>query len=966
MHATATGGPRFTASAMADPADTAWDERFCLVNPNAPITSIAVSGTDVYVGGAFTMIGPDTAYGIIKWNGTSWSLLCTDLDAPVYTIAISGTDVYIGGIFTTVNGITVNHIAKWDGSNWSALGTGMNGNVYALGAQGANVYAGGAFTVAGGVNANYVAQWDGTSWMAMGTGMDNWVMAIAVSDTVVYAGGAFIVAGGDSVYYAAQWKSGAWFPLSLGVNGTVYTLAVNGSDVYAGGAFTGYRHKLFISGPVTIVSANHIARWNIGWSALGAGTTGEVDAIAINDTNIYAGGSFGTAGGVSANSVAMWNGTTWFALDVGLGGPLPQVYALAFSGTTLYAGGSFATAGEDSARNVAKWDGTAWSPLGLGLNGPVYALAAIGSNLYAGGYFTNAGGARVNYIAKWNGTSWSSLGQGLNGGVTSLAVIGTDLYVAGGFDSAGGIRANYIAKWDGTAWSALSSGMNNVVEALATSGSDLYAGGPFVTAGGAPASQIARWDGVGWSALGTGFGAGSYVQSLLATPNGIGGTDVYVGGSFDTAGGMPANNIAEWNGGHWSALGSGMNLNVLGLCTNGSNIDACGGFYMAGGNTANHVAQWNGSSWSALGSGVSGYEASTVCIHQTDLYVGGYEIDSAGGVSVHGLAKWDGVSWSPLGSGTNDYPRAIVVWGNDLYAGGLLTRAGGRSSMYIAHWKLPPPPEPFGFAVRTGWDMVSTPMIPQDDSVTALFPGAVSNAFDYGAPGYEISGTMTPGVGYWLRFSSAGPVSVTGWMLSTDTVAVRAGWNLIGSVSSPIHVSSITSIPPGMVTGAVFGYSGSYFPADSIFPGNAYWVKVSGDGSLVLSSSGPVSPAARIRIVPTSELPPPPPEAGNSASLISRAPRQYTLEQNYPNPFNPATTIGYQLPASSRVTLQIYNLLGQVVATLANGIEDAGFKQVVWDASPVASGIYYYQLEATTIADPGRTFRSVRKMLLVR
>ena len=62
------------------------------------------------------------------------------------------------------------------------------------------------------------------------------------------------------------------------------------------------------------------------------------------------------------------------------------------SGTTLYAGGYFTTAGEVSANYVAKWDGNAWSALGSGLDGYVFALAVSGTNLYAGGNFTNAGG----------------------------------------------------------------------------------------------------------------------------------------------------------------------------------------------------------------------------------------------------------------------------------------------------------------------------------------------------------------------------------------------------------------------------------------------------------------------------------------------------------------------------------------------------------------------------------------------
>jgi predicted GH43/DUF377 family glycosyl hydrolase len=91
----------------------------------------------------------------------------------------------------------------------------------------------------------------------------------------------------------------------------------------------------------------------------------------------------------------------------------------------------------------------------------------------------------------------------------------------------------------------------------------------------------------------------------------------------------------------------------------------------------------------------------------------------------------------------------------------------------------------------------------------------------------------------------------------------------------------------------------------------------------------------------------------------SNLPIEFTLEQNYPNPFNPSTMINYQLTMTNEVELSIYNLLGERVTTLVNGRKRAGYHQVDWDASNMASGVYLYRLEAEGYVE-------TKKMILMR
>ena len=90
------------------------------------------------------------------------------------------------------------------------------------------------------------------------------------------------------------------------------------------------------------------------------------------------------------------------------------------------------------------------------------------------------------------------------------------------------------------------------------------------------------------------------------------------------------------------------------------------------------------------------------------------------------------------------------------------------------------------------------------------------------------------------------------------------------------------------------------------------------------------------------------PEAknGESVSVGSNKAVQFALAQNYPNPFNPSTTIEFSLPEMAHVTLTVYNMLGNEVARLVDGERSAGMYSVLWDASDVSAGIYFYRIQA--------------------
>jgi hypothetical protein len=379
-----------------------------------------------------------------------------------------------------------------------------------------------------------------------------------------------------------------------------------------------------------------------------------------------------------------------------------------------------------------------------------------------------------------------------------------------------------------------------------------------------------------------------------------------------------------------------------------------------------------------------------------------------------------------------------------------------------------------GIPLTAGWNLVSNPVTVANDSVRSLFPPSVyPYAFGYGASGYSQTFRMSNCVGYWLKCGAPTMQSVAGGKRLSDSIAVTAGWNIVGSVSKTVDTSSISSTPPGILASPLFEYSGGYGTPAQITPGRGYWARVSAPGVLRFAASpaaGYDTPSRRCSNIlaglngltisdnrgnvqslyfgvsdqdETADveftMPPCPPEGAFDARFVSPGggtmvrtypadmksdlempiaiqsgegpltiswtivdgstayslgsalpgdhdmkgegsirtgggnlttvsirvhagaakPREFGLQQNYPNPFNPLTTIRYSLPTDSRVTLRIFNILGQEIETLIHEDQKAGDKSIEWNGSMHASGVYYCRMQAGS-------FIATRKILLLK
>ena len=338
--------------------------------------------------------------------------------------------------------------------------------------------------------------------------------------------------------------------------------------------------------------------------------------------------------------------------------------------------------------SIVAWGGPAGSGVGnvpALPNGYTYVEVSAGGNFVVARVDSgDCNGNGVNdQLDVQGGTSADCNGNGLpdecdlphsdcdgNGLIDSCEIAanpGLDLTLDGVLDSCNGVCNTFWRTNFGGA-----AGINGSVSAMTVfddgSGAALYVGGSFTNAGGVAVSNIAKWDGSSWYVLGTGITGGT-VKALAVYDDGS-GPALYAGGTFTSAGGAPAINVAKWNGLTWSALGGGPLYDVTSLAV--YDFGTGPSLYSAGGHS---IERWDGSAWTWIQSWSMPYDDYTrvVCVYD---YGAGPRIYAAGfgDMGTADLHSWNGISWSggPLGmlnSSTQSLAAYDVGDGQALYLG---------------------------------------------------------------------------------------------------------------------------------------------------------------------------------------------------------------------------------------------------------------------------------------------------------
>lgn len=699
----------------------------------ANVTAMARSGSTLYVGGAFSHVGPNTGSGIPLQYGCG-------IAAPKYAkvngeilaaIADAEGGWFIGGSFTAVGGRPRLHLAHiLAGGEVAEWSPDPNKQVHALALSGGTLYVGGQFDSIAGEPRSLIAAVDvatgqATSWNPDAAGVlaeFPVVAALAVRQDTVYAGGNFLSIGGQPRRYlaAVDARTGqalAWAPAP---SYRVTVIALEGNTAYVGGRFAqiGGQSRLLAaavdltSGAATSWDARITNRVRQYWEP-----PPEVMTLMVRDGAVFIGGMWDSLGGqprsglgsVDASTGAV---TSWDPRPTG-GFPYSYVRALAARGDTIYVGGYFSTmqgvprmclAGVDAMTAAP----TAWDPRP---NDEVNALVVDDEYIYAAGYYHTLGPWQVRYnLAAFDlttglPTEWNPDPDGLI--VYSLAVKDRAVYAGGDFTFVGGQARSGIAALDAasgaaTAWNPSANG---AIGAMVLRGDTVYVGGGFTRIGGEPRRHLAALDAT--TGLATlwdpNLGYGSTVDAMVLL-----GSTMYVGGSFATVGPEHRGALAAVD------ATSGMLTPWRADLTSGwvtSMVMSAGKLYVAGmfdtiagvprtslaavDPTTGAVAPWNPSPVRAPNASYGPPRLYAIAAWDHEIFVGG-EFSRVGGSARVGLAAVD----DSIGDATDWNPRAEeVVWslladGSTLFVGGKFRTIGGLPTASLAKISFPTPPGP--------------------------------------------------------------------------------------------------------------------------------------------------------------------------------------------------------------------------------------------------------------------------------
>ena len=573
------------------------------------------------------VLGPFPNYQqqpILRFNGVTWDTLGVTDSWPMCLGTFAG-DLIVGGQFTAVSGIAANRIAAYDGSVWSAFGAGFTGASDEVDLVGAN--AGKLIATGRILSGKQIGAWNSTlgTWDVLGQGLIGSIRALTSDGTNLYVSGGSLTSAGSPLSGLMRWDGAAW----SAIPGT------GGKQSNDATMWNGHLVTTIAQPPIGALSQwDGIALLAIPGDSLGfAPLGGSVSHVGTWGTRLVVTGGFRGNGSVIMPNVAIYDGVQWstpaIPWDATMLGPRALTGLGAWNGKLVVAPFSSVLAQQDHYQlilGLATFDGSQWAPLSPNFVGGQYKFFETwNGDLIVAGYGITVSGTSIRGVARWDGAAWHDMAGGGMTNTNAVGVFHGDLYIADG--------PTGVSRWNGSTWGDLGTGLAGPpfsgfqAFTLGVHGDSLIVGGEFISAGGIPASNIAAWDGAAWHALGAGFQG---VVDAVGSWNGW----IVAGGRFSSSGGVPMVGAAYWDGVGWHQMGSNA-MSLSYIENEGGELFASGNFHVPGGDdVVDGVAHWTGSDWHVLGSGGN---AAAFEVYNGYLYQSG--IGLVNGHASHGLSR---------------------------------------------------------------------------------------------------------------------------------------------------------------------------------------------------------------------------------------------------------------------------------------------------------------------------------------
>lgn len=787
----------------------------------------------------FTRADPDASVSLVRW----------------FTDRPSGTPgVLVAGPFASIGGLAAPGAAWWDGDRWRAMGAGVTGSIRTAfefdDGTGPALIVAGNFTV-NGTSIQAVARWRNNAWESVGSPAINGFPAQNCIDLVTHDDGSGVKLFGAFASFNSprvmRCDAGAWTDISGAiVSNSVGALAAIEEGplrgLYVGGGF-------FSVGGALI---SRIARWDgATWSALGGGQPALTSVFDLEPFNATAetSGLYALVrlqGGNPDARLLRYSGTSWSDAP-------PDVPRLPMR--TIRADGAERMCFADAEEGVLAWDGAVVERVGPAQESvatfDIKEGQAPGEDaVVIGGSFgldnsTLTAWETPKYFARLRNDAWRRLDNGLPYPVDCLTTIdfgagpsllasmrqGEDEVIVRLRDGVWETHSVIPGAW------TLARRIARFDRGGAPDEATLYAaiggGYPFYNASDAHRG-LTRWNGVEWRRIGGGLTNGvtsagapipGWGRALAVFDDGRGGgPQLYVGGRFAEADGVPALNIARWDGAAWSPVGAGLHGRVHDLLVHD---DGSGPKLYAAFETwlqQPPVVRWNGEAWEPLPRvTTSGGTAAHALAEQ--IKDGRRLLVASGGF---GQARWDGVAWErlrPLHRDTLGTPVALLA-SVDAPGEGLLAATGDNGVRVFPVDLLSPPIRPLALWRGERWQLPSTGLRGVAPTGTTITTASLLSYDDGSGPALWVAGS----------FSHADYTGGSTGEPASNIVRVRVlDTTCAGDINADgvVNMADLNALLSGYGA-AQASATGPLIPADCNFSGRADFL----DLNLVLSAFG--------------------------------------------------------------------------------------------------------------------------------